>query len=208
MTDEHVRRGRPGHAWGEIRSCPGCKHEHAVGTTCWQCPECGFAQTADRWAVTVAERNEAWEVARLWEAENVGRAMEHEPPHGYDNVSVKAHGIAAEIIAARELGLPRRTTIVRSGDRPPRTKRHDVGRNVEVRAPLDHPPTVKVHPTKDPATRIVLGMLGSIDTRFEPMGWILAGDARRPEWARTYGRRTEHRVPVAGLHPLPLPEGA
>ncbi len=33
------RRG--GSAWGAIRLCPACRHEHAVGTTCLECPECG-----------------------------------------------------------------------------------------------------------------------------------------------------------------------
>lgn len=195
-----------GNRWGQIRDCPGCGHPHAVGTTCWQCPDCRdqFQAPVDRWAVTPEIRAKALHLAVTWEHEDAGKAMEHEPPSGHDNVSVKAHSIAAELVAERELGLKRQERIVRRGQRGPKVKAHDLGRNVEVRAPMDRPPTVKVHPTKDPDSRIVLGMLGSIDTRFEPMGWIVAGEARRPEWLRG----SAYRVPAGALHPLPLPEGA
>lgn len=193
-----------GHAMGQVRDCPGCHHPHPVGTTCWQCPDCGHASAPDRWAVSPEIRAEAWKIARAWEAEDVGKTMEHDPPSGWDAVSVKAHSIAAELVAERELGLVRQGKIVRRGQRGPKVKAHDVGRNVEIRAPLDRPPTLKIHPSKDPADRIVLGMVGSIDTRFEPMGWIVAADGRRPEWLRG----SAYRVPAGALHPLPLPEGA
>jgi len=29
-----------GHAMGVDRTCPACKHDHAVGTTCRECPTC------------------------------------------------------------------------------------------------------------------------------------------------------------------------
>ena len=34
------RPGRRGRAMGEVRGCPACRHDHAVGTTCLECPGC------------------------------------------------------------------------------------------------------------------------------------------------------------------------
>jgi hypothetical protein len=40
---------RRGHAIGLVRTCPTCQHDHAVGTTCRECPGC---QTLDLTGVT------------------------------------------------------------------------------------------------------------------------------------------------------------
>lgn len=39
--------------------------------------------------------------------------------------------------------------------------------------------------------------------RFRVVGWIKAGDAKRPEWSNTYGNRpAAYFVPHAALHPI------
>lgn len=185
-----------GHRMGELRVCPGCGLSHAVGTTC-----------ADRTRVMLPSDVQAWcwADARTWEAENAGRAMEFQPPAGWDNVSVKAHGIGAEHAASLATGLPRNGRIYRRGERRPKVKPADLGERTEVRAPLRGYGPIRVT-SKDPDGRYVLGVVGSIEAGYVIAGWIRTEEARRPAWKDQLAERWW--VPQEALRPLPLPSDA
>lgn len=205
-----------GHAWGEVRDCPGCHHPHAVGTTCWQCPGCRpgvgpaiaplltYTLTPEQVALNTerAQRIQAANEARR----GSGRQTYYVPP-GMTLLDVTIQGQMAEEAAHQLTGLPRQLRIYGPGEQMPHPKDPDLGARTEVRSARWHGAGLSVFKS-DPLDRIVLLLTGGGIT-FTLRGWIEARAARRDEWrADGLSRVQEWKVPQAALHPLPLPEGA
>lgn len=206
-----------GHRMGQVRDCPGCHHPHAVGTTCWQCPDCRPAAppaiVAPALTYTLTPDQVAFNTARAEQIQasndarqQHGRRTYYVPP-GMTLLDVAIQGQMAEEAAHQLTGLPRNLRIYGPGEKMPHPKDPDPGRRTEVRSARWHGAGCSVFKS-DPDDRLVLLLTGGGIT-FTARGWIEARQARRDEWkADGLSRVQEWKVPQEALHPLPLPEGA
>lgn len=197
---------------GEVRTCPACNHQHPVGTTCWQCPECRpgevDGQIAEPVAIvrcTLTPEQVAFNAER---AERIQAMHADKPtqtffvPPGETLLSVTTRGQCAEAAASVMTGLARELTI---WDVPPVPKPPDLGLRTDVRSTAHAHGHLAAY-SSDPDDRVLLLLTGRGPT-FTLRGWLLAKAAKRPAWihAKVARGRTEYWVPQNELHPLPLP---